>query len=53
MHTVIFNNASIAVKILADIDAINYYGAEYDVMEPSDSLAIKSFADYMAGCVKA
>jgi len=52
MHTVIFNDASIAVKVQINVDAVNYYGSEYETSEPSTSLEVKSFVDYVASCVK-
>lgn len=52
LHAVLFNNANIAIKTQINIDAVNFYGSEYETSEPSSSLAIKSFVDYIANCVK-
>lgn len=52
IHTSIFNNTSIAIKTLVNADAVNFYGSEYETTEPSTSLAIKSYTDYVASCVR-
>ena len=52
IHTAIFSNTSIAIKTLINADAVNYYASEYETTEPSTSLAIKSYTDYVASCVR-
>lgn len=52
MHTALFGNTGIAIKIVVNADAINFYGQSFDTSEPSLSLAIRSFADYVAANVK-
>lgn len=52
MHTAITNNTSIAIRVRINADAVNYYGREYDTSEPSASLAITSYVNYVASCVK-
>jgi hypothetical protein len=52
LHTTLFGNIKIAVKIVANADAINFYGQNFDTSEPSLSLAVRSFADYVAASVK-
>lgn len=52
VHTTIFNNTSIAIKELVNVDAINFYGKEFETSEPSLALAVKSFVDYIALNVK-
>lgn len=52
IHTALFNNTSIAVKVRIDADAINFYGSQFETSEPSMSLAVNSFASYVASCVK-
>lgn len=52
LHTAIFNDTAIAVKTVISTDAINFYGTEFETSEPSLSLAVKSFSDYVALKVK-
>lgn len=52
LHTAITGNTSIAIKVRINADAVNYYGSEYDTSEPSASLAITSYVNYVASCVK-
>ena len=52
MHTTLFGNTAIAIKTVVNADAINFYGQNFETSEPSLSLAVKSFADYVALNVK-
>lgn len=52
IHTAITGNTSIVLKVRINADAVNYYGSEYDTSEPSASLAITSYVNYVASCVK-
>lgn len=52
VHTAIFNNTAIAVKSSVNADAINFYGQQFDTSEPSLGLAVNSFVDYVASCIK-
>lgn len=52
IHTTLFNNAAIAIKSLVNLNAIKFYGEEFETPEPSMSLAVKSFVDYVALCIK-
>lgn len=52
IHTTLFNNAAIAIQTKVNGTAINFYGTEFETAEPSLSLAVKSFVDYVASGVK-
>ena len=52
LHTTLFLNTAIAIKTSINVDAVNYYGGEFETTEPSLSLATKSLADYIARCAK-
>lgn len=52
IHTSIFNDSAIAIKTIVSADAINFYGEQYETSEPSLSLAVKSFVDYISLNVK-
>lgn len=52
LHTALTNNTSIAIKTRINADAVNYYGSEYDTSDPLTSLAVTSYANYIASCVK-
>ena len=51
-HTALLANTSIAVKLSINTQALNFYLTEFDVAEPSLSLAVTSFCNYMKSCVK-
>ena len=52
VHTTLFNNTAIAVKTSINSDAVNYYCSKFETSEPSLGLAVNSFADYVADCIK-
>ncbi|MBO5388280.1 MAG: hypothetical protein J6A59_09100 [Lachnospiraceae bacterium] len=52
IHTTLFNNTAIALKTNVSVNAINFYGKQFETSEPSFSLAVKSFVDYVALSVK-
>lgn len=52
IHTTLFNNAAIAIQTKINGTAINFYGTEFETAEPSLSLAVKSFVNYVASGVK-
>jgi hypothetical protein len=52
IHITIFNNSSIAIKTSINSSALNFYGNEFQTSEPSLALAIKSYVDYVASCIK-
>ena len=52
VHTALFNNTAIAVKTSINYDAVNYYCNNFETSEPSLGLAVNSFADYVADCIK-
>ena len=52
IHTTLFNNSAIAIQTKVNGTAINFYGTEFETAEPSLSLAVKSFVDYVASGVK-
>lgn len=52
VHTALFNNTAIAVKTSINSDAVNYYCNNFETSEPSLGLAVNSFADYVADCIK-
>lgn len=51
-HTALLANTSIAVKLSINTQALNFYLTEFDVAEPSLSLAVTSFCNYIKSCVK-
>ena len=48
LQSTIFNNNNIVLKCIIDVDALNFYGTEFKTVEPSLSIAVQSFTDYMA-----
>lgn len=52
LHTTIFGDAKIAIKLLVNAEAVNFYGREYNITEPSLYIAIKSFVNYIALNIK-
>lgn len=51
IHTTLFNNTAIAVKNEVNLSAIEFYTSQFETAEPSLSLAVKTFADYMTYCI--
>lgn len=47
IHNVLFSNSPIIIKTQVDMDAINFYGSEYDTEVSTDSLAICGLAHYV------
>ena len=47
VHNVLFKNSPIVVKTQVDMDAINFYGSDYDTEIATDSLAICGLAHYV------
>ena len=52
VHTVLFNNTGIAIKIHTNVDAINFYGTQFCTAEPTLSLAVNSLVNYVTSCFK-
>lgn len=52
LHLSLFNNTAIALKNVVNVDAINFYGREFDTAEPSLCLAVRSFVDYISLNIK-
>ena len=48
VHNILFKNSPIVVKVQVDMDAINFYGSEYDTEIATDSLAICGLAHYVS-----
>lgn len=48
VHNILFKNSPIVVKVQVDMDAINFYGSEYDTEVATDSLAICGLAHYVS-----
>ena len=51
VHTVLFNNTGIAIKIHTNVDAINFYGTQFCTAEPTLSLAVNSLVNYVTSCL--
>jgi peptidoglycan hydrolase CwlO-like protein len=51
-HTALLANTSIAVKLSINSQALNFYLTEFEVAEPSLSLAVSSFCNYVKSCIK-
>lgn len=51
VHTVLFNNTGIAIKIHTNVDAINFYGTQFCTAEPTLSLAVNSLVNYITSCL--
>lgn len=51
IHTSLFCNASIAIKVIVDADAINFYGSEFETFEPSLSISVNTLATYISKCI--
>jgi hypothetical protein len=49
LYTKLFRDGSIVIKAQVDMDAINFYGSEFDTDNALDALAINSFSHYIAG----
>ena len=52
LQSTLFNNKNIVLKSIIDIDALNFYGEEFKTAEPSLSVAIQSFTDYISTHIK-
>ena len=51
-HTALLANTSIAVKLSINSQALNFYLTDFEVAEPSLSLAVSSFCNYVKSCIK-
>lgn len=51
-HTALLANTSIAVKLNINSQALNFYLTEFEVAEPSLSLAVSSFCNYVQSCIR-
>lgn len=51
-HTALLANTSIAVKLSINSQALKFYLTDFEVAEPSLSLAVSSFCRYVQSCVK-
>lgn len=51
-HTALLANTSIAVKLSINSQALNFYLTDFEVVEPSLSLAVSSFCNYVKSCIK-
>lgn len=47
----LFRDSNIVLKTLINADAANFYSGDFETTEPSLSLAIKSFVNYVGSCV--
>ena len=52
IHTALFNNTAVALKTMVNASALDYYSTEFETTEPSLSLAVRSFTEYIYSCIK-
>jgi hypothetical protein len=51
-HTALMANTGVAVKVNVNTSALDFFLNEYEVAEPSLSLAVASFARYIESCIR-
>lgn len=53
IHTILFNNTSIAIKNNVNLTALEFYDeGEFKTVEPSLAFAVKSFTRYIQSCIR-
>lgn len=52
IQTALLQNEMIVIKINVGLDALDFFATEFEVVEPSLSLAVSSFVNYISSCVK-
>ena len=52
LHSLIFADTAIAIKCGVNTSVLDFYSSEFRTAEPTASLAVKTFTNYLISCIK-